>query len=97
MEIFGYLHTSKLMAILSFCFGTLIFLIHYLMPQFSEVVIIGLCYVILAGVVNFIMLLILIGIAFIRMDAIEDIAKSILMLIVNIPIAVIYFMLVISY
>jgi hypothetical protein len=97
MEIFGFLKTSKIMAILSFCFGTLIFLLHYLIPEQSQVVIIGLCYVILAGVVNFIMLLILIGIAFIRMDAIEDIAKSILMLIVNIPISVIYFMLVINY
>jgi len=40
------------------------------------------------------MFLILIGIACIRMDAIEDIANVILLLMANIPIAAIYFMMV---
>jgi hypothetical protein len=96
MDISGYLHTAKLMAIISFCFGTLIFVLYCLAHQDSEMVVIGFYYVILAGVSNFMMLLVLLGVACMRMDAIDDIAKSILLLLANIPVAVIYFLLVMS-
>lgn len=94
MDISGYLNTAKLMAIISFCFGTFLFVLHFVAPQDSGIVMIGLYYVILAIVVNFIMFLILVAIACIRMDAIDDIARSILLLIANIPVAIIYFMIV---
>lgn len=94
MDISGYLNTAKLMAIISFCFGTFLFVLHFVAPQDSGIVMIGLYYVILAGVSNFMMLLVLIGVACMRMDAIDDIARSILLLIANIPVAIIYFLIV---
>ena len=96
MDISGYLNTAKLMAIMSFCFGTLLFVLHFAAPQDSGIIMIGLYYVILAGVSNFMILLVLIGVACMRMDAIDDIAKSILLLIANIPVAVFYFILFIG-
>lgn len=96
MDISGYLNTAKLMAIMSFCLGTLLFLLHCMAPQDSGIVMIGLYYVILAGVSNVMMLLVLIGVACMRMDAIDDIARSILLLMANLPVAVIYFVLVTS-
>ena len=95
MEISPYLRTARIMAVISFIIGTLIFALHCLAPN-SGIIIIGLYYVILAGVSNFMMLLVLIGVACLRMDAIEEIAKSILILIANIPIAAIYFMMAIN-
>jgi hypothetical protein len=95
MEILGYLNTAKLMAIMSFCFGTLLFVLHFVAPKDSGIVMLGLYYVILTGVSNFMMLLVLIGVACMRMGAIDDIAKSILLSLANIPVAIIYFLIVI--
>jgi len=96
MEISQYLNTAKIMAITSFLIGTLIFGFHCIAPLNSGIIMIGLYYVILAFVANLIMFLLLIGIACIRTDAIDDIAKSMLVLMANIPIAAIYFMVVMS-
>jgi len=97
MEISKYLNTAKMMAIVSFGLGTCLFLLHWLVPQNDGIIMIGLYYVILAGFSNFIMLLVLLGMACIRTDVIDEIAKSILLLIANIPIAIIYFLLVIQW
>lgn len=94
MEISGYLNTSKIMAFASFLIGSVIFTFHCIDPQNMVIISIGFIYMILAIIANLIMFLILIGIACIRMDAIEDIANVILLLMANIPIAAIYLMMV---
>ncbi len=96
MEILPYTNTAKLMAIISFLTGTIIFGLHCIAPMNSGIIMIGLYYVILAFVANFIMLLILIGIATIRMDAVNEIAKCMLLLMANVPVAVIYFLVVMT-
>ncbi|MBP6237233.1 MAG: hypothetical protein KA270_17710 [Saprospiraceae bacterium] len=94
MEISQYLSTSRMMAFISFIIGTLIFALHCVAPQENGIMIFGFFYVIVAIIANFIMFLILIGIACIRMDSIDEIAKSLLLLMANIPIAIIYFLIV---
>jgi hypothetical protein len=97
MEISPYLSTARIMAVISFLIGTTIFILHCISPQENGIIIFGFYYVIIAIIANFIMFLILIGIACIRMDSIDEIAKSLLILMANIPIAAIYFMVVINF
>lgn len=94
MEISSYLRTARIMAFISFIIGTTIFILHCIAPNENGIMIFGFFYVIIAIIVNFIMFLILLGIACIRMDSIDVIAKSLLLLMANIPIAIIYFMIV---
>jgi len=94
MEISQYLSTARIMAFISFIIGTLIFALHCVAPQENGIMIFGFYYVIIAIIANFIMFLILLGIACIRMDSIDEIAKSLLLLMANIPIAIIYFLIV---
>ncbi len=51
MEISQYLSTARIMAFISFIIGTLIFALHCVAPN-SGIIIIGLYYVILAGISN---------------------------------------------
>lgn len=86
---------SSLLALVSFLFGTLFLILHLLFPKAVQIIIMGYIYVLLAILINFCTLLFLIyqfaAYRFYR----ETIAIKILILLINIPIALLYLNIVI--
>lgn len=92
MEInyqFKDLPFSTQLAIVSFGIGTLLFLIHFIFPNFFAILIIGYIYLFLAILINIITFFYLVYLFFKENDT-EDIIIRILLLLANIPIAFLY-------
>lgn len=85
---------STLVAIGSFGIGTLLLLLHLGLPHEEKILILGFVYVVIAGLINGIVLLDLLFRFTINPLQRELIAIKILLLLVNIPIAYLYFFIV---
>jgi len=83
-------------ALLFFVLGTLLFVIQLIIGEISIVTIIGLYYVILAVIINVIKLFHQLSILLFRKDKIMTL-KSIGVILINIPIAYLYFFIVTNY
>lgn len=81
---------STYLAITSFGIGTLLLLIHICFPDNIDILIMGFCYVILALILNGITLIHLLYHFIINHFERETIAIRILILLANIPIALLY-------
>jgi hypothetical protein len=81
---------SNELAIGSFVIGTLLLLKFKAMPYNSMVLYIGLCYVLFAIAINSIMLLYLIFLCIVLPEERENLALKIILLLCNIPIAILY-------
>ena len=86
--------TSKI-AWISFSIGTLLFVLQVFIKGINTVTIIGYYYVGLAVIINSIILMILLSILYLKKNKIETI-KSIGIILLNIPIALLYYQIVIN-
>lgn len=86
---------STYLAIVSFSFGTLLLLFHLVCPRVLLILIIGLYYVVFAVLINFLALLVLCYQFLAKPQERETVAIRILILLSNIPIALLYFFIVI--
>ena len=93
MKTNNYAHLGKLSAIISFTIGTFIFLLHSITGS-NGLPLIGLTYLIIAILTNLVMLFILIVRLLINKHERNQISKSILLMLINIPIAYLYMSLV---
>lgn len=80
---------STQLAIFSFGIGTLLFLTHFIFPNYFPIVVFGYIYLLIAIVINIITFLYLIY-QFTKEQDTEDIIIRILILLSNIPIAFLY-------
>ncbi|WP_310381620.1 hypothetical protein [Flavobacterium sp.] len=87
---------STEIAITTFAIGTILFLLYYIFPNKSELLITGLFYIFFAVLVNGILLLILLYHYIILPNQREFIAIKIMILISNIPIATLYLYIIIN-
>ena len=85
---------STPLAIGSFSIGTLILLLHLRLPHEEKILILGFFYVLIAGLINGIVLLDLLFHFTINRLQRELITIKILLLLINIPIAYLYFFIV---
>lgn len=92
---FNYLSFSTKFALYSFGIGTTIFLLHLIAPEEDGILIIGLLFVIAAILFNSIIFLNLIYILITDSENREQTVIQILILLANIPIAALYFFLVV--
>lgn len=87
---------STYLAIGSFTIGTILFILHQIFPNESYIFIVGFFYVLLAILLNSLVLLNLLYQFIINEAERETIAIRILILLANIPIALLYFFIVIK-
>lgn len=87
---------STYVALISFAIGTLLLAIHMTFPRADIIYIIGYLYVLLAALCNGIVLLNLIYQLIIKPKEREEIVIRMLILLANIPIAALYFFIVIT-
>lgn len=87
---------STEIAIATFAIGTVLFLLYYLFPNKSTLIITGVFYILFAIIVNGILLLILIYHYIILPNQREFIAIKIMILLSNIPIAALYLYIIIN-
>ncbi len=93
---FNYLSFSTKIAVYSFGIGTSIFLLHLIAPEEEDILIIGLLFVIAATLFNSIIFLNLIYTLITDFENREHTVIQILILLANIPIAALYFFLVVK-
>jgi|SRR6218665_661380 len=84
-------------ALFSFGIGTLILVTHLLFPKANRIIYCGLVYVVLAAIINILVLLVLLYHFIVTPNYREYFAIKILILLANIPIAVLYFFIVIKH
>lgn len=84
-------------ALFSFGIGSLFLVAHLLFPKLEEIIICGLAYVVFAVLVNILVLLYLLYHFIVASDYREYFAIKILILLANIPIAILYFFIVIKH
>lgn len=87
---------STYIAIASFAIGTLLLLTHLAFPKSPYILIVGYCYVFLAILINIITLLYLLYLLVIHWRVREIITIRILILISNIPVALLYLNIVLN-
>ncbi len=93
---FKYFSYSTKFALLSFAFGTTLFALFFTLPNKEGILILGLIYVIFIAFFSIIMLLNLIFQLLTIPNERENIVIKILILISNIPIAILYFLLIVN-
>lgn len=81
---------STYLAIGSFCIGTLLFLIHLILPKFGLLYLIGYFYLILAFLANLFVFLYLLFQFFVQPKEREALTVKMLIMLANIPIALLY-------
>ena len=99
MEIFHefkYFSFSTQLAVLCFTFGTLIFGMYFLLPQNEGILILGIAFVVFAAFFNSIVLLHLFYQLLTVREERENILIKMLIVLSNIPVALIYVHLIIS-
>lgn len=87
---------STQLAIGSFAIGTLLLVAQQLFPQEINIILCGLCYVILAFVLNLIVFLYLLYYCLVHREYREYFAIKMLIMLANVPIAVCYFLITIN-
>ncbi|WP_400077599.1 hypothetical protein [Winogradskyella sp. R77965] len=95
--LYNIINIGKLITIISFVLGTCLLVSFILFPKEDSIVMIGLHYVGYAIVINAILLLFLIITAFVYWDQRITVFKTCGLLLLNIPIAIAYFFIVITY
>lgn len=95
METINYLSFSTKIALFSFGIGTSIFLLHIIAPNEASVLLLGLFFVLFALLFNGIVFLNLIYTLITDSEDREHTVIQILILLANIPIAALYFFLVV--
>ena len=95
--IYNITNTGKLIALISFLLGTYLLVSFLLFPKVDSIVIIGLYYVGYATIINVILFVFLIIVVFIYWDYRVNILKTCGLLLLNIPIAIGYFFIVLNY
>jgi hypothetical protein len=81
---------STYLAIGSFGLGTLLFLLHFALPEYGLLYFIGYFYLILAFFINLLVFLNLLFLYFIKPNEREDLTIKMLIMLANIPIALLY-------
>ncbi|TDP59353.1 hypothetical protein [Flavobacterium dankookense] len=81
---------STYLAISSFGIGTLLFLLHFALPEYGLLYFIGYFYLILAFFINLLVFLNLLFLFFIKPNEREDLTIKMLIMLANIPIALLY-------
>lgn len=81
---------STYLAIGSFSFGTLLFLLHFALPEYGLLYFIGYFYLILAFFINLLVFLNLLFLYFIKPNERKDLTIKMLIMLANIPIALLY-------
>lgn len=81
---------STYLAIGSFGIGTLLFLLHFALPEYGLLYFIGYFYLILAFFINLLVFLNLLFLYFIKPNEREDLTIKMLIMLANIPIALLY-------
>lgn len=87
---------SSELAVGTFAVGTLLFLLYYVFPNKTELIMTGIFYILFALLLNGMMLLYLLYQLIILPKKRENITIKILILLSNIPIAILYFYLIIN-
>ncbi|MBX9807254.1 MAG: hypothetical protein K2X95_05615 [Flavobacteriaceae bacterium] len=87
---------STELAIGTFAIGTVLFALYYLFPNKTELLMIGIFYILFAFLINGIMLLYLLYCPIVLPNLREYITIKILILVSNIPIAILYLYIIIS-
>ena len=95
--VYNIINTSKLIALISFALGTCLLLSFLLFPKIDSIIVIGLYYVGIATLINAILFLILIITAIAFWDYRIEVIKTCGLLLLNIPIAIGYFFMVINF
>lgn len=93
---YKYFSYSTKFALLSFVFGTTLFALFFILPNKEGILILGLIYVIFIAFFSIIMLLNLIFQLLTIPNERENIVIKILILISNIPIAILYFIFIVN-
>ncbi len=88
---FKNLYPTTQLMLVSLAFGTLLLLIHLVLPRNEFVIITGYFYVILTFLVNFLAAILLIIKLFLNLKEYEMYVIRLLILLANIPIAALYF------
>ena len=81
---------STYLAIGSFGIGTLLFLLHFAIPEYGLLYFIGYFYLLIAFLVNLLVFLNLLFLYFIKPTEREDLAIKMLIMLANIPITLLY-------
>lgn len=95
--IYNITNTGKLIALTSFVLGTCLLITFLLFPKENKIIITGLYYVGYTAIANTILLIILIIMACIHWNYKRIILKTCGLLLLNIPIAIGYFFIVINF
>ncbi len=95
--VYNITNTAKLIAIISFVLGTFLLFSFLLFPKDDSITLAGLYYVGYASLSNAILFLVLIITAFAYWDYRKMVFKTCCLLFLNIPIAIVYFFIVINY
>lgn len=82
-------------ASISFLFGTIIMLL-YLINEDDKLVVLGFLYVAVASVINLAILLAMVALSFIHREHQKAILENTATILINIPIAIIYFFIIIK-
>ena len=96
-EKFKQLPISSQIAVISYLIGTLFFLCFFLFPKKDEIVISGLIYIIIAGIVNGISFLVLLYRLSREPTNHKNIVTEIAILLSNIPISILYLYIIINH
>lgn len=95
MQTQKLIQTSRWTALISFVLGTVILLIHKALPNYHETFMIGLIYVAIATFINLIFALALFAEMILKPVMAEDLMITLGIMLLNIPIAFLYFMIVV--
>lgn len=95
--LYNITNTVKLIAIISFVLGTCLLLSFFLFPKNDALTVDGLYYVGYATLINAVLFLVLIIMAFVYWDYRVPIFKTCGVLLLNIPVAIGYFFIVMNF
>lgn len=95
MQTQKLIQTSRWTALISFVLGTVILLIHQALPSYYETLMIGLFYVAIATFINLIFALVLFAEMILKPLMAEELMITLGIMLLNIPIAFLYFIIVV--
>jgi hypothetical protein len=90
MQTQKLIQTSRMTAVISFVLGTVILLIHQVLPNYVEVIMLGLIYIGIATFINLIFVIALFIEMILRPILAEELMISLGIMLLNIPIAIGY-------
>lgn len=90
LEKFRELPTSSQIAVISWAAGTLLFAMAFVFPREDGLIVVGIIYIVIAGIINGILLLFLLGKLLSDNENKQYYLTQIAILLANIPIAILY-------